>query len=220
MQTIRQDSSKRERKRLVGLEASALSASTSLLELAALGDNVGLLVGVGTSTKVLVDLSCVLWSSEEDGVATLWCSESELVEGEALSTGSFNTLTSGSGESECSDAQLLLEVDESDIVGDGSNENNGVLGGVGLAVRDLSADSADTDGSAVGSGHIQSLEDDLVELAVRSSGEESVEFHEESQVRVLRFWCGPVALLDMMVDCLASGSHCPGRGTLPSTDGE
>ena len=131
--------------------------------------------GVGTSTKVLVDLSCVLWSSEKNSVATLWCSESELVEGEALSTSSFDTLAGGAGESECSDAQLLLEVDESDIVGDGSNENNGVLGGVGLAVSNFSADSADADGSAVGSALIQTAQNNPVKFAVRSSGEEAVE---------------------------------------------
>ena len=128
-----------------------------------------------TETKVLVDLSSVLGSSEEDGVATLWCSEGELVQSQAFTTGSLDSLTSSSGESECGDAELLLEVDKSDIVGDGSDNDDGLLGGVGLAVCDLSGDLADAQGSSVASGHVQSLQDGLVEVAVRSAGEKAVE---------------------------------------------
>ena len=131
--------------------------------------------GVRTETKVLVDLSSVLGSSEKNGVATLGCSKGELVQSQAFTTGSLDSLAGSSGEPECGDAELLLEVDKSDIVGDGSNNDNGLLGGVGLAVSDLSGDLADAQGSSVGSTLIQALQNCLVKVAVGPSGEESVE---------------------------------------------
>lgn len=123
------------------LRTSALSATTSLLELASLRDDVGLLVCVRAETEMLVCLSGVFWSSEENGVGTLWRTQSELIESQALATGSFNSLSSSAGESECGNRQLLLEVDQTNIIGDGADEDDGVLGWVGLAVCDLTSDA-------------------------------------------------------------------------------
>lgn len=131
--------------------------------------------GVRTETEVLIDLSGVLGSSEKDGVAALGCSEGELVEGEALAAGSLDALAGGAGEAESGDAQLLLQVDQTDIVGDGADDDDGVLGRVGLAVGNLTADPRNADGSSVGAALVQSAEDGLVEFAVGSSSEEAVE---------------------------------------------
>lgn len=58
------------------LETSGPSASTSLLELASLGLDIWFLVLVWAETEMLESLSGVLWSSEENGVASSWGSES------------------------------------------------------------------------------------------------------------------------------------------------
>jgi len=144
---------------------------------------------------VLVDLSCVLWSSEEDGVASFWCSKSEFVQRQAFSTGSLDSLLCSLCESEGSDRQFLLEVDQSCIVGDGSNDNDGLLGRVGFAVCHLSRDARYGYGWSVGSALKKSLQDDLVEAAVGSSSKEAVELDEEEKVGILRLWRTSVAIL-------------------------
>lgn len=143
--------------------------------------------GVGSGTEMLVDLSCVLWSSEEDGVASFWCSESEFIECQAFSTSSLDSLLCSLCESESSDRQFLLEVDQSCIVGDCSYDNDGLLGWVGFAVCHLARDAGYGYRWSVGSALKESLEDDLVEAAVGSSSEEAVELHGIVYISIICF---------------------------------
>lgn len=131
--------------------------------------------GVGAESEVPVNLSGVLGSSEEDGVASLWCTERELVERQALSSCSLDPLLCRLCEPECGNRELLLQVDEPDIVRDGADDDDGVLAGVGFTVSDLARDARYADGWTVGLAHKKALEDDPVELAVCSAGEEAVE---------------------------------------------
>merc|ERR1712072_1046216 len=76
---------------LVGLEALGLSATTSTL-VGTLGDDVGLLVLVRTSTEVADSLTGVAGTTEEESVGTGGGTHSELVEGQAFTTASLDSM--------------------------------------------------------------------------------------------------------------------------------
>lgn len=140
------------------LETTGSSASTSLLELASLGLDVWLLVLVWAHSEVLDSLASVLWSSEEKSVASLWCAESELIEGEGLTASLQDTGTSSGSEAESSHADLW-DGQETVVIGDGSNNNDSPL----LLLLDVGNDSGDGYWWAVDTAHKQAAKDDLVE---------------------------------------------------------
>src|SRR5690242_21530309 len=92
--------------RRLDLETPGPSAATSALELAALGLDVGLLVGVGTEAEVLDSLAGVLGSTEEDGVGTSGETGGNFVDGENLTTSLLNAGACRSGEAQGSDGEL------------------------------------------------------------------------------------------------------------------
>ena len=49
----------------------------------------------------------------------------------------------------------------------------------------MAGDKADGNGRSVDAGLEKALEDSLVEVGIRSAGEEAVELHEEEQIYVL-----------------------------------
>lgn len=113
---------------------------------------------VGSETEMLEGLSGVLWSSEENGVASSWGSESQLIQGQSLTTGCENAGTGGSSEAESSNADLW-DGKETVVIGDGTNDDNGSL----LLAVGLGCDSGDRNGRSVDAGHKKSAEDNLVE---------------------------------------------------------
>lgn len=164
--------------RSLDLETSRLPSSSTLLELPSLGSDERLLVLVWAHTKVSYRFSSILGSSEENSVATLGRSKSELVQGQTLSTSSDDALSSSLGESQGGNGELG-EFLNSDVIGDGSNDDDGL--GWRRTSWDTTAvlgevdQSRDRDGGLVDLAHEQSSEDDLVESRVGSSSQESVE---------------------------------------------
>ena len=146
------------------LETPGPSAATSALELAALGLNVGLLVGVGTEAEVLDSLTGVLGATEEDGVGTSGETGGNLVDGEDLTTSLLNAGAGRGGEAQGSDGELG-KLEEAVVVGDGADNDNGLalivlrVGPVGGGSDDL----GEGDGRAVDLGHHKTAEDNLVE---------------------------------------------------------
>ena len=149
------------------LETPGPSASTSALELAALGLDVGLLVGVGTEAEVLDSLTGVLGATEEDGVGTGGETGGNLVDGESLTASLLNAGAGRGGEAQGSDGELG-ELKEAVVVGDGADNDNGlalVVLRIGL-VGGSSDDLGEGDGRAVDLGHHKTAEDNLVEGSV------------------------------------------------------
>jgi len=93
---------------------------------------------VGSEAKVLDGLSGVLWSSEEEGVASGWGTESQLVQSQNFTTGSKDAGTGGSSETECSNAELG-NGQETVVIGDSANDDNGSL----LLLSSMGSDSGD-----------------------------------------------------------------------------
>lgn len=146
------------------LETPGPSAATSALELAALGLDVGLLVGVGTEAEVLDGLTGVLGSTEEQSVGTGGETGGNLVDGESLTASLLNAGAGRGGEAHGSDGELR-ELEKAVVIGDGADNDNG-LALVGLRVGLVGGggdDLGERDGRAVDLGHHKTAEDNLVE---------------------------------------------------------
>jgi hypothetical protein len=104
----------------LNLETTRPSASTGTLELATLARDVWLLVGVGTETEMLNGLTGVLGSTEEEGVGSSGEAGSNLVDGEALTTGLLDAGTGRGGEAESSNGELG-DFEHAVVVSDGAD---------------------------------------------------------------------------------------------------
>jgi len=182
---------KKRSQRYLNLEATTLSASTSLLELASLGAYEGLGVASGRSgnTKVFHSLASVPGATEENAVGSLGLNQSELIKGEALTASSYNASASSLGEAECADAHLG-EFMDTYVIGDGSYENSDLAFATGF--HELSK-AADGQRGPVGLAHKQTLENNLVKLSAGTASEEGVQLYQEGKVYILR--CSLGALL-------------------------
>lgn len=140
--------------------ASILGVSNQFLECRTFECKIGepYLVLVWAETEVLEGLAG-LWSTEEEGVASGWGTESKLVQGENLTTGSQDARAGGSGEAEGSDGELW-DGQETVVVSDGSDNDNRLV--VGL-LRDVGDNAGEGHWWPVDAGHEQAAEDDLVE---------------------------------------------------------
>lgn len=79
-----------------------------------------------SSTPVLVGLSASS-ASEQQGVLTSWSGSCQLIEGEGLSTGTDDSSSGGSGESEGTDLQSLWNGGQSFVVQDSADNHDGSL---------------------------------------------------------------------------------------------
>lgn len=127
------------------LETSGPSATTGALELASLAGNVWLLVRVWSESEMLDGLTGVLGAAEEESVGTGWGALSELIEGEAFTSGLEDAGTGGCGEAEGSDRELGdfkkaiakfhvrrrvqegVKGDKPGVIGDLGNNDNGLV---------------------------------------------------------------------------------------------
>lgn len=124
---------------------------------------------------MLDGLTSVTGTTEEEGVGTGRLAESELIKSDALSSGLLDASTSGTGESEGGNRELG-DLDETSIVGDGTDSDDGVLVSVSLVgLGDLTSDAGDRKRGSVDLGLVQPAEDDLVEPRFSATSQESVE---------------------------------------------
>ena len=104
-------------------------------------------------------LSGVLGTSEKEGVASGWGTESQLIEGQDFSTSGDNARASGSSEAEGRNADLG-DGQETVVISDGTDNYDGL---VVRLLRGVRNDSGDRDWRSVDAGHKKAAEDDLVE---------------------------------------------------------
>jgi hypothetical protein len=123
------------------------------------------LVLVGAKAEVPDGLTGVLGATEDQGVATGGGTESKLIQGDGLTTGSSNAGAGGGGESQGSDGHLG-ELEESVVIGDGADDDDGSL--LTLLV-DVGDNSGQGDGRAVDLGRKETSENNLVEGGVSSA---------------------------------------------------
>lgn len=144
------------------LEATRPSATTGTLELATLGNNMGLLVLVGAHAEVLDGLTGVLGTTENKGVAASGSTESKLIQSDGLTAGGDNAGAGGGSEAESRNRDIG-ERKETVVVGDGSDNNDGAL--LALLV-DVGNNAREGHRRTVDLGHEETAENNLVEGSV------------------------------------------------------
>lgn len=83
------------------------------------------LAAVWAETEMLDGLSGVLWSSQEKSVLTLRALQCQLIQSHGLTTSLLDSSLGGSGKSEGGNVQLW-DGEETVVIGDGSNDNDGL----------------------------------------------------------------------------------------------
>jgi hypothetical protein len=161
---------------------------------------------VGSEAEVLDGLTGVLGAAEQQGVGTGGLLKSELVKGLGLAAGSLNTSAGGGGEAESSDIGLG-DLEEAVVIGDGADNNDGLLL---VAVLEVGGNAGEGDGRAVDAAHEQAAEHDLVEGRVGAAGQEAVKLHQELEVHIVAL--GGLAVRRPLV-VLAEIDTCVGEGT-------
>jgi len=132
-------------------------------------------------------------------------SQSELIESDGLTAGSDDASTCSRGESESSDGDLWNFV-QTDVIGDGADDDNGLSCCLCFFVSDVLVDSGEGNWWSVDLGHEQAAEDDLVEVGVGSASQEPVKFDQKSDVWIFTLRGLSVARPEMM--CLQIDTHC------------
>lgn len=117
---------------------------------------------VGTEAEVLHSLTSVLGTTEQQCVGTGGLLQGELVKSLGSAASSQDTGTGGGGESQGSDVHLG-HLEQTSVIGDSANNDNGLLL---VAVLDVGVDAGQRHGGAVHAGHKQTAQDDLVEGGV------------------------------------------------------
>mmetsp|Transcript_34124 Transcript_34124/g.61531 ORF Transcript_34124/g.61531 Transcript_34124/m.61531 type:complete len:257 (+) Transcript_34124:647-1417(+) len=167
----------------LNLEAAALSATTSTLKLPALGTDIRLGGGAGNTrsgSEVLNGLTMALRTTEKDAVLASRALEGKHVEGKALTASLGDTGTGILGEAQGTDTKLR-DLEETNIVGDGTNNDGELL----LLALHEGSKLGEGEGGPVGLGHKKALEDNLVKVAVRASHEKAVELDNELKINIV-----------------------------------
>lgn len=120
---------------------------------------------VGTHAEVLDSLTSILGATQDQSVAASGGAQSKLIQGDGLAAGLDDAGTGSGGESQSSDIDLG-EGQETVVVGDGADDDDGAL--LTLLV-DVGDDAGQRDRRAVDLGHKQASENDLVEVGIRAA---------------------------------------------------
>ena len=113
---------------------------------------------VGAHAEVLDGLARVPLAAEQDGVRAGGRAHGELIEGEDLAAGLEDALPGSGGEAEGGDRELG-DFDQTDIVGDGADDDDDLA--VAASVVGLLCDAREGEGRAVDLGEEEAVEDGL-----------------------------------------------------------
>ena len=122
-------------------------------------------MAVGAEAEVLHGLTSVLGSTEEESVGTGGGTESQLVEGQDLTTSLLNAGSGSRGEAQGSHGQLG-DGQEAVVIGDGSDHDDG-LALVGLG--HVRGDARERNRGTVDPRHKETTQNDLVEVRLRAA---------------------------------------------------
>lgn len=142
------------------------------------------ILGCGTlsawRSKVLGSVAGVAGTSQQNAVRPGWASHCELVKCHAHSAGLLNAGAGARREPE-GDNRQLRDFGDADVVRDGAHDDSNL---VGLPVH-VVRQATQANRWPVRAGHEQPLQDNLVEIGIRSASKESVQLDQELQVRIV-----------------------------------
>lgn len=122
---------------------------------------------VGTHAKVADGLTGVLGATEQQSVGASGLLEGQLVKGLDGAAGGKDASAGSGGETQSSDVHLG-DLEQTDIVGDGTDNYDSLLL---VAVLEIGRDAREGDGRAVDAGHKEAAQDNLVEGSVGTACE-------------------------------------------------
>lgn len=149
-----------------------MTATTSTLNLSALGKNSGGLVLVRTKAKVSDGLSLVSVTLDKGGVLASGGAASKLVKSENLTTSLQNASTGSASDTEGGNSQLG-EFQKTSIVSNGADNNKNVLAR-DFAILDCSSKITSGNRWSVGLGKVKRLKKLLVELRLGTTSQNTV----------------------------------------------
>lgn len=161
------------------LVAARCSATAGTLKLASLGANVWASVRVRNSrslSEVTAGLAGVALALDQDGVVAGGRQQGELIERQHFAAGLGDSLTSPLGDAQGADSQLG-NGQQTQVIGDGSNHDGDVVLGR-FALLQQATYALQRDDWAMDPAHEQTLQDDFVELLVRTAVQETVQLKE------------------------------------------
>lgn len=121
-------------------------------------------------TEVALSLA-IAWASEEKDVLAGRGLLSKLIECEAFSLAGDNALAGLLGEAKSADAEVLGEVEQPDIIGDGADNGNDLA----FLITAVLGNAAEADGITVEAGLVESFVNHSVEGAISPAGQERVQ---------------------------------------------
>jgi len=181
------------------LEATALSATTSSLEFAALGADVGARAGVrlsGSLAEVTVGRTGCTATLHQDGVLSLGRLESQLIESHDFTTRFQNTFAGASGDMHSAQGQLR-DLVQTEVIRNSADDNGSLS--IASWLLHHARDARDGHGWPVHPAHIETLQNDLVKLGICSAGQESVELDQQTQVDILALGLRSASLSHVLV---------------------
>lgn len=148
------------------LETLRSSSTSSSFELSTGRQDSWGLTLVRTHTEVSDSFSGVSWTSQDQGVLTLWSLDSQLIQSDGFTT-SLDDLSSGTGSESQSGDSGLWEVEDSGVISDGTNNDNSLVSSTLLLQS--SGNSGDGNWRSVDLGQEQRLQDNLVEWSISTT---------------------------------------------------
>ena len=156
---------------ILNLETSALSTTTSTFKLATFRADIG--SGLATrstrNTKVLHSSTSCATTLQQHRVRTSGAAESQLVEGDALTTSLQDASTSRFCEVKGTHLQSR-HFHHADIVRNGANDNSNLV----LLTLHVSGERIQAHGRTVDSAHVETSKNDGRELSTRTTSNEAV----------------------------------------------
>jgi len=145
---------------------------------------------------MLDSLTGLARSLKKQSVLASWSSESQLIKSDNFTSSFQDSLTGLLSDSEGTDGHLG-DVEDSDVIGDGSNNDSNLVSISSLL--HVTSQAGDGVRRAVDLAHEQPSENDLVELGLGPSGQEPVQLDQQPQVDVLALGLSPANLTIILV---------------------
>merc|ERR1719163_1049180 len=167
-----------------GLVTTRLPAATSRLELAALGADVWLGAAARNTwclAEVTLCLTSVDRATEEHSAKTKRRPQRQLVESQALATSLHDPCASTLGETQSANSHLR-HIDQAPVISDAADDARNFS----ILVLHKFAQLGQRKWRFVPAAHVQTLEDDLVELGFSAARQELVQFDEQPDIRIIR----------------------------------
>jgi hypothetical protein len=147
------------------LETSRRSPATSLFKFPALALHVWFFMAVRSKSEMLDCLSGILRPAQQQCIRTSRGSQSQLIDGQALSTSLLNSGACRSGKPQSGNVEFW-DSEEAVVICDGADHNNGLVfvrlcGVLSCCFRD---DTRKRHWRTVDAGHEKAAENDLIEV--------------------------------------------------------